>query len=218
MHDVEVGAAAGQPGAAPAVPRDAPGKSSTEDLTPLLHRILAGDEAALAELYDATVGRLYSFACLIVRDARDAEEVICDVYVQVWQSADRYDLSRGSVLAWLLTICRSRALDLRRRLRARASERGESLLLAQGVVAGPLAGPHEHLYALEQSTLLSRAMARLSPLRRRLVWLAFFEGLTHEEIVDQTGLARGTVKSHIRRALATLRAALSRRGEDGKSA
>lgn len=181
-------------------------------LTTLPYRISSGDHAALGELYDATVPKLYRFTSFFVKDARDVEEVICDVYVKVWQDAEQYDATRGSVLAWLLTICRSRALDLCRRNRARASP-SESPVGLEGLVVDP-EGPS----AIERHTGLHQAMARLSPLRQRLLWLAFFEGLTHQDIARLTGLAVGTVKSHIRRALVTLRAALEGSDENGPAA
>lgn len=82
-----------------------------------MRAVVARDAAALARLYDLTVNRVYSLAQAFTGDSADAEEMICDVYLQVWRRADQYQESRGSVLAWSLITCRSLALDLRRRRR-----------------------------------------------------------------------------------------------------
>ena len=93
--------------------------SDVTDLSGLVQRIAMADREALGELYDATVARLYAVAHLILRNTADAEEAVCDVYTQVWQTAANYSGERGAVLAWLLMICRTRALDRLRRNRVR---------------------------------------------------------------------------------------------------
>lgn len=192
------------PSAAAAVPVRSAG---TANLTPLVARIASGDQDALAELYDCTAARLLGFAMLIVKDQQDAEEVACDVYLQVWQAPLRYDAARGSVLAWLLGICRARAIDRYRRRRARSP--GEvAAVEPMACVGAPDAEPCDLLQKLEQGSAIRRALERLSPIRRQLLSLAFFQGLSHEEISIKTNLPVGTVKSHIRRALATLRGQL----------
>lgn len=185
-----------------------------DGLSVLLDRVAAGDEFALAELYDQTVAKLFGLASLIVRNGEDAEEIVIDVFVQIWRNARQYDCGRGSVLAWMLTICRSRAIDRHRRSRAGG----------QGEAAEPGAPedrcelpPDCLLQVFEQDSALYRAIAGLSPIRRQLVSLAFFQGLTHEEIARETCLPVGTVKSHIRRALTSLRSALGERASCARS-
>ena len=175
------------------------------ELAGLVQRIALGQQAALTELYESTVAKLYALARLILRNPADAEEVVCDTYSQIWQSASRYESSRGSVMGWMLTICRSRALDLLRQRRARERitvEQGEP---EQAVEARTDEGPDSLLLALQQGSAVRNALESLSPIRRQLVSLAFLQGLSHQEIVEQTGLPMGTVKSHIRRALTVLR-------------
>jgi RNA polymerase sigma-70 factor (ECF subfamily) len=183
------------------------------DLSGLVQRIAMADREALGDLYDATVARLYAVAHLILRNTADAEEVVCDVYTQVWQTAANYSGERGAVLAWLLMICRTRALDrLRRnrvRLKAAAIEQP-----ADGEEASPQPGPEELLDLIQHGTAVHRALEALSPVKRQLVSLAFFKGLSHLEISEECGLPVGTVKSHIRRALNTLREHLSEGGTD----
>lgn len=196
------------PSAAAAAPVSASVRSGgTATLTPLVARIAAGDQGALAELYDCTAAKLLGFALLIVKDQQDAEEVACDVYLQVWRSPLRYDSTRGSVLAWMLGICRARAIDRYRRRRARSP--GEVAVGEPGSGGAAADGePCDLLQKLEQGSAIRRALEGLSPVRRQLLALAYFRGLSHEEISIKTNLPVGTVKSHIRRALATLRAQL----------
>jgi RNA polymerase sigma-70 factor (ECF subfamily) len=182
------------------------------DLKPLIQRISAGEHDALAELYDATVVRVYAMAQLVLRNPADAEEVVCEVYTQVWQNPAAYRSERGSVLAWLVMICRSRALDRERRNRARSQR--VSLEESDEETPSTQPGPEDILELIQQGTAVHRALEKLTPVRRRLVSLAFFRGMSHIEIAEECGLPVGTVKSHIRRALVTLRAELGEGGTD----
>lgn len=177
-----------------------------------LARVVRQDEAALAALYRATASRVHGLALRVLRHAQLAEEVVEDTYWQVWRQAPRYDAARGPALAWLLTIARSRALDALRAHRRSAAQTvsadslGEAL---DGACAAahqpPRDDPEDWLDALQAGAGVQAAMAALDALPRQLIALAFFRGLTHEEIAEQAGLPLGTVKSHIRRALALLR-------------
>jgi RNA polymerase sigma factor (sigma-70 family) len=179
-------------------------------LPELLQRIAAGEESALAELYDLTVPKLFGLAVLIVRNAQDAEDVVCDTFEQVWRGARQYDPQRGSALGWLLGICRSRAIDRHRRNSCRRAEAGPGLAPLCDVRSEP--GPDDLLRALEPSSAMFHALAKLSPIERRLIALAFLQDLTHGELASKTELAVETVKSHIRRALATMRSELGDQG------
>jgi RNA polymerase sigma-70 factor (ECF subfamily) len=189
--------------------RAPPETPASDGLAALLRRVAAGEECALELLYDLTAARLFSLASFIVRNSQDAEEVVCDAFVQIWRNAWQYDPQRGSALAWLLTICRSRALDRYRRNRAALAPRlgDPALTLASGCEPGP----DDILQLFERDSAVFGVLAMLSPVRRRLVALAFFQGLTHEEIARETALPVGTVKSHIRRALAVMRSQLGAR-------
>lgn len=169
--------------------------------------IARGNEQALGDLYDATLGRVHGLALRITRNAQAAEEVAEDVYWQVWRQALRFDPTRGNAMTWLLTIARSRALDnLRRADEADAHPEPETLLSADAALDDD---PQDLLEATQRNHALHAALATLDAVPRQLLALAFFRGLTHEEIALQTALPLGTVKSHIRRALATLRGALT---------
>jgi len=171
-----------------------------------LAAIAQQDESALAALYDATVGRVYGLALRIVRKPEAAEEVVADVYLQVWRKAAQYDVARGRALTWLLTICHSRALDQLRR-RDEAETHPEPETLRADLHEGDN-DPLDLLQAIENQSAIYAALETLNPIQRQLIALAFFKGLSHQEAAEQSGLPLGTVKTHIRRALEQLRLAL----------
>lgn len=176
-------------------------------LRDLIGRIVHQDQQAFVSLYEAVVGRVYGLALRITRDIPLAEEVTEEAFWQVWRQAPRFDPKRGSALAWILTIARSRALDaIRSHTRAEGKTAPESLAPA---AASPRDDPLDLLAALQQENRLHAALAELGPQSRQLISLAFFQDLSHAEISCHTGLPLGTVKSHIRRALICLRQALA---------
>ena len=183
----------------------APHAPALSNLTQLLHDISGNNQAALRALYEATSAKLYGLARAMLGNAADAEEVVCETYVQAWKSASRFDPQRGSVLGWLLMICRSRALDLLRQRRARASAEGLASRLGE---EDSVPGPEELLQQVQSGTAIHRALRELSPLRRQLVALAFLRGMSHQEIARAVHLPVGTVKSHLRRALPGMRTVL----------
>ena len=176
--------------------------ASEASLRGWIARVVHQDQQALAELYEAMVGRVYGLALRITRQVQTAEEVTEDCFWQVWRQAPRFDAARGGAIAWIMTIARSRALDALRRAdnaEPLADERLANIEAEQGN------DPHDLLDAVEKQHRLHAALRDLEPLPRQLVALAFFRGLSHEEISAQMGLPLGTVKSHIRRALLRLR-------------
>jgi RNA polymerase sigma factor (sigma-70 family) len=171
-------------------------------LDQLMRDIRGRDERALEQLYEATVGKLYALAFSIVRCMEDAEEVVCSTYAHVWTHAYSYSADRGSVLGWLLMMCRSRAIDRLRQLRSGGTRVDISAVMD---VRSEEAPPDQMLVVLQEHGRVRAALAKLSPERRRFVSLAFFGGLSHQEIATATGAPLGTVKSHVRRALQQLR-------------
>lgn len=175
-------------------------------LAPLVAGMKRREESALGALYDEMVGRVYGFALRIVGRPAAAEEIAADVFHQAWREAERYDANRAKVSTWLLMMCRSRALDwLRAADTAMTHEDPTSLVEEEPAQSAP----QELLEALETSSAIRAAMEALNPVQRQLVALAFFRGLSHQEIAEHTDLPLGTVKSHLRRALETLRARLA---------
>ena len=175
-------------------------------LRKLLKNIAQGDQIALAEFYESTISRVYGVALRVARQPEMAEEVVSDVYMQVWHQAARYDESRGRILGWLLVIARSRALDSLRRQDEAFSHPEPHQLIDEPEDNSH--NPQNALLANESHATLHHALLVLSPLQRQLLSLAFFKGLSHSEIVEHAGIPLGSVKTHIRRALTQLRDAL----------
>ena len=172
--------------------------------------IVDHDERALLALYEATLSRVYGLVLRLVRRTQLAEEVAEEVYFQVWRQAPRFDPERGRPLTWLLGMARSRAIDA---IRREARFQHEELDEESAPLSAPAAESGDELLSVAQGHAeLHRALLLLKPQPRQLVALAFFNGLSHEEIASQTSLPLGTVKSQIRRALITLREALGDSG------
>jgi len=165
----------------------------------------AGEEHALEAFYRATLGKVYGVAMRIVHDESIAEDIVTDVYYQVWTEAARYDEARGRPITWLLTICRSRALDRIRR-DSRAQRAADAAAVAREEATG---GTEELLQSLEAGSKVRSVMATLAQVQRDVLALAYFRDLSHQQIADYLGLPLGTVKTHIRKALQTLRPALA---------
>ncbi len=178
-----------------------------ESLDALIARMTGGDEAALARFYDLTLGRVHALALRITQRADLAEDVCVETYWQAWREAARFDTTRGEPLAWLMMMTRSRALDTLRRLGSTPPCADPDTLLDGLPCLAPL--PLDQLISAECAGALDRALTQLTPVQRQLVALAFYRDLSHQEISDATGLALGTVKSHIKRAQDTLRRVLS---------
>lgn len=184
----------------------------TEDeaLAELIARMAKGDETALEALYEITLGKVYGLALRITGQAAAAEDVVAEVYYQAWRQAERFDRQRGHPLSWLLTLCRSRALDSLRR-RDEASSHPEPETLTDPVPA-ERSDPVDLLLAVERQSALHLALDTLNPLQRQLLALAFYRDLSHQEIARHTGLPLGSVKTYIRKAMLSLQAVLSTEG------
>jgi len=180
--------------------------AAVRSLATLVDRMRSGQERALEELYEATVGKLYALASAILRSAEDAEEIVCETYAYAWANAARFDANRANALGWLLMLCRSRALDRLRQRPATAS--AVDIASLRETDGGSTDQPYDILDLMQRRSRVHMALSQLTPERRHLVSLAFLHGLSHQEIADATRLPLGTVKSHVRRALAQLREAL----------
>lgn len=185
------------------VPSVAP---SQEELAFLVRAVAAGDHGAMAGLYDATQRFVFTLIARLVRDRSTAEEVTLDVYLQVWRKAASYTSERGKVLAWLLTIARSRALDRSRAERVRAVETNALTVEERNDLVAPCScDPNSEPEREERCQLVSKALAALPELQRRAVELAYFGGLSHSEIAERLGEPLGTVKTRVRLGMIKLR-------------
>lgn len=172
-----------------------------------LARMVGGEHDALAELYDRHGRLIYSLALRILRDQADAEDIVQEVFSQAWRQSKNYEVARGSVLGWLLTLARSRAIDRLRGRRSRPEPAGNESLLID-VAAEGLAADEQLAWA-SRAAQIRDALEALSTLQRVAIDLAFFEGLTHAEIAERLELPLGTVKTRIRQGLLTLRSRLA---------
>jgi len=183
------------------------------DLNACLLAVAEQDEAAFQRLYDALAGRVLALARRVLRNEACAEEAVEDCFWQVWRQAARFDPLRGNAEAWVLTLARSRALDLYRARQSRQEGVVSLDALQDEGLMPPAHGAGDDaallLDAARGHSALHAAVRELDATPRQLVALAFFRGLTHDEIAQHTGLPLGTVKSHIRRALASLQTQLT---------
>jgi RNA polymerase sigma-70 factor (ECF subfamily) len=171
-------------------------------LSALIEKIADGDQSALAALYDASNRLVFGLVLRIVTDRSTAEEVLLDVYTQVWRQASNYDLKRGAPLAWLTTIARSRSID---RLRSsRHDQNSESLENVAGLSGGGTS-PEEATVYSERRQIVRKALDALSPEQREVIELAYYAGLSHSEIALKLGQPLGTVKTRTRLAMMKLR-------------
>jgi RNA polymerase sigma factor (sigma-70 family) len=169
----------------------------TEQFFNVIEGMIERDEQSLAELYECTLSKVYGLALKITRRHDLAEEVVEDTYMQAWQEIAKFDDKRGPIIAWLMVICRSRAIDALRRLdHAEPHADPESLSDDVGKACSPL----DILLLLESESDIQIAMTKLNALQRQLLALAFFKDYTHEEIAAQMHMPLGTVKSNIKRA------------------
>lgn len=177
----------------------------------LVSAIGRGDRAALAALYDEVAGPLYSLACRILVDATEAEDLVQDIFLQLWHNAASYQADRGTVFSWLVTLARNRAID-RLRMRRR---RGE--LLTEAAPDLKPAGDADAfdsgsaLWVKEKAGAVRAALAALPADQQQAIELAFFSGLTHPQIAERLNEPLGTIKARIRRGLLQLREQLSLR-------
>ena len=163
----------------------------------LVSAIRAGDERAVTDLYVRYSPIVYSIAVRVLGDRWAAEDILQEVFIQVWSGAQSFDIRRGSLAGWLAVIARNRAIDARRK---RRTEMDVTELVA--AIEPDLAGVVEWSRALAQ---IRGALARMPAGQRSALQMAFFEGLTHAEIAHKTGEPLGTVKTRIRSGLVRLR-------------
>jgi len=189
-----------------------PKRLTQEEERSLVRRLKARDERALGELYDVLAPWVLGLAFRILQDADEAEEVTGDVFAQVWGRIGRHDSRRGPLVPWILSIARNRSLDALRRRRRwwRKAERWERARSVEQGDAEPAAAPPEaSVPGWPVHREVHAALAALPEEQRRVVLLAYFEGLTHSEIARRLGQPLGTVKTRLRTAQARLTGALA---------
>ena len=171
----------------------------------LLARVAKRERAAFEQLYDRYATILYATAMKFLKEDADAQDVVQDVFIQIWDKAKLYDPAKGKPLTWALTLTRNRSIDriraIQRRTRLRDDFEKETVVDESAGVREALSG----VDASEKSQILRDAVGRLSPEQRKVIELAFFGGLTQSEVADRLGEPLGTVKARARRGLMKLK-------------
>lgn len=175
------------------------------DLAELLRRSSRGDEAAFAELYDATTRRVFGLALRVVRDPAQAEEVTQEAFLEIWRTSTRFDQDRGSALAWMMTIVHRKAVD---RVRSAEASTRRDTSYHQGAATVEHDTTAEAAEASLEARRVRGALRTLTAVQREALELAYFGGYTHTEVAKMLDLPVGTAKTRIRDGLIRLRDAM----------
>ena len=184
-----------------------PSRATARSDDELVGRMRFGDADALSLLYDRWAQLIHPFALHLLVDRQEAEEVVEETFWQAWRHADRYDADRSDVASWLFMIARSKALM---HIRARRRRREEPLPAADAPqLLAQASDPAANAEAADRRSMVLAALADLPAEQRQTIDLAYFHGMTQQEIADRTGQPLGTVKARIRLAFEKLRRPLS---------
>jgi RNA polymerase sigma factor (sigma-70 family) len=187
----------------------------SRELSTLLARAGLGDRAAFATLYEKSSSHLFAVVLRICRDRAQAEDILQEVYVNVWRAASGFDAAQSQPLTWLTSIARNRAIDSLRRAQTQpqlqtANSTDDEDSDVYDSTADDQPGPLDLLSRASDARALSTCMQDLSAPQRQSVALAFYDGLSHAEVAEKMGEPLGTVKSWVRRALLSLKSCLER--------
>ncbi len=191
----------GEPEAAGVSP-PAPGSDTRRDLGELLRRSGRGDEAAFAQLYDATSSRAFGLAVRVVRDPSQAEEVAQEAFLEIWRTASRFDPAKGSAVSWVLTIVHRKAVD---RVRSAEASTRRDTTYHQSSQTVEHDSTAEAAAASMEARRVRLALDSLTEVQREALELAYFKGYTHTEVATMLDLPVGTAKTRIRDGLIRLR-------------
>jgi len=172
----------------------------------VLTRVAAGDANAVQECIDRYGNLIWTIARRMTRSATEAEDAVQDVFIDLWKSAGRFDPSRASESAFVAMVARRRVIDHLRR----AERRPQTTEMPEGFDVAGL--DHDLVEMGAEAALAARALQQIRPEQRNVLMMSVYHGMTHAEIVEQTRLPLGTVKSHIRRGLAEVRRILGETG------
>lgn len=173
----------------------------------LMEKVMSGDESAFALVYDRYSPMLFGMLMRILQDSQAAEEVLQDIFLQLWRKPEQFDPSRGSLPAWLTVIGRNRAIS-----KLRGRPRQEVLEQTEGLYANTLASSQNIESEASRTQLVDTvklAMSRLPEEQRQVIELAYFEGMTQTEIAERTGSPLGTVKTRVRTGMQSLKQLLN---------
>ncbi|MDN4502698.1 sigma-70 family RNA polymerase sigma factor [Alteromonadaceae bacterium BrNp21-10] len=172
-----------------------------DELLPLLSATAQGNKQAFADLYQATSGKLFAISLKMLGNRAHAEEALQDAFVKIWHNASSYHASKGVVISWMISIVRYRSLDMLRHSKVRNEQ--------------SLTEEHDEFdlndidVTYEDKSKLVDCIEQLEPQQKQVIHLAYYKGLTHQELVDHIASPLGTVKSWIRRGLQQLQRCLT---------
>lgn len=193
-----------------------PNSHQLTDELHLMQRIAQQDQSALSELYDRYARILLGLACKMLGSIEDAEEVVLDVFSQIWRTAKSYDPQRGRVEAWLFLLTRSRALD-----KIRSQQRSLRTLITLETFRERsstfTSGPEDHVLQTERQSAVRSALGKIPAEQSEVILLAYFHGWTQARIAEHLNVPVGTVKTRLRLGLTKLRALLQLDGQGGNS-
>jgi RNA polymerase sigma-70 factor, ECF subfamily len=177
---------------------------SPKEIENLISRVALGDRNSFQALYGATSAKLFGISLRVLKNAADAEDVLQEAYVKIWQNADKYQVTGYSPMTWLITIARNQAID---RLRARKPDASE---LADAEDIADLAPtPEQQTMMAGDTDRLNKCLAKLSPGRAEAIKAAYMEGYSYQELADRLEQPINTVRTWLRRSLISLRECLS---------
>lgn len=171
----------------------------------LVIQLAAGDRTALSQLYDRYSRMIYATAWKSLNSVEDCEEVVLEVFAQIWRIADRFDPDKGTPEQWIFTLARSRILDRLRKIQR--LNKVNTIVTAEKEIAFPTISvdPLESVEIAERQQQVLAALAKIPPEQRQVIEMAYYQGLTHTEIAAATGLSLGTVKTRLRLGLSKLK-------------
>ena len=173
----------------------------------LAARLAAGDDRALTEVFDQLASSVYGGALRVLGSGSAAQDVVQDVFVELWSHPDRYDPAAGSLRTYLIVLARHRAVDVLRSELRRVARQERHYRLTP---AEPPGAASDEVVAAETASVVRAAVQLLPDGQRRVVELAYFEGLTCREVANAMGIPEGTAKSRLRLAMAKLETVLDR--------
>jgi RNA polymerase sigma-70 factor (ECF subfamily) len=182
-----------------------PPRAEAREINAILASVASGDRAAFARLYDSIVGPVFGLIRRIVRDGAISEEVTQDVMLEVWRMAPRYDPTQGPGLSWILTIARRRAID---RVRSEQASRSRAMRIASEQLEREHDDAAEAALRDSERSTVASALSHLSQLQREAIELAYYDGLTQNQIADRLGVPLGTIKTRIRDGMLRLQETL----------
>ena len=174
-------------------------------MTELMERIVRRDDRALEELYERFSRALYAVILGIVKKKEDAEEILCEIFFQVWEKAPSYDLGKGSVYTWLLTLARNRAIDRIRSKGYKNQNLNDDSAEEMDLFSSPDAENQlDNVVLAERAALVKTALDKIAPEQKQVLEVAYFEGYTQNEIAERLNLPIGTVKTRMRSGMKAL--------------